>query len=169
MMAPSLTSEIERQICEKYANRIRAYGLRHLHDMAAAQDLVQHVLLAVLQARRAGRIADPQRLDAYVLGTCRNSVMDFRRAAIRARKLAEHTEGLPEDHLPAWRGVDRGRLERCVGRLEPRARAVVIATFVEDRDADDIGRELAVSAGNVRVIRHRALARLLACLEGGTE
>jgi RNA polymerase sigma-70 factor (ECF subfamily) len=42
-----------------------------------------------------------------------------------------------------------------------------MATFVEDRDADEIGAAFAISAGNVRVIRHRALARLQACVEGG--
>jgi hypothetical protein len=30
---------------------------------------VQHVLLSVLQALRAGRFEEPTRLDAYVLGT----------------------------------------------------------------------------------------------------
>jgi DNA-directed RNA polymerase specialized sigma24 family protein len=29
-----------------------------------------------------------------------------------------------------------------------------------------VGRELGLSAGNVRVIRHRALARVRGCLEG---
>jgi hypothetical protein len=33
------------------------------------RDLVQHVLLSVLQALRAGRFEEPTRLDAYVLGT----------------------------------------------------------------------------------------------------
>jgi RNA polymerase sigma-70 factor (ECF subfamily) len=43
---------------------------------------------------------------------------------------------------------------------------VVLATFLEDRDADEIGSTLSLTAGNVRVIRHRALARLQVCVEG---
>ena len=42
----------------------------------------------------------------------------------------------------------------------------MLATFLEDRDADEIGKALELSPGNVRVIRHRALARLQACVEG---
>lgn len=42
----------ERSICQRYSNRIRAYGLCHLRDAASTEDLVQQVLLTVLQALR---------------------------------------------------------------------------------------------------------------------
>jgi RNA polymerase sigma-70 factor (ECF subfamily) len=164
---PIMEDEGERAICHKYANRIRAYGLRHLRDGEAAQDLVQLVLLAVLEARRAGRIEDPSRFEAYVFGTCRNTAMDMRRGEVRRRSLAERaTAGLPEVYEPEWPQVDRARLEHCMRELEPRDRAVVLATFVEDRDADEIGHSMQLTPGNVRVIRHRALARLQSCVQG---
>jgi RNA polymerase sigma-70 factor (ECF subfamily) len=160
-------SENERAMCEKFAGRIHAYGLRHLRDQPAAQDLVQLVLLSVLQAVRAGRVEDPTRLDAYVLGTCRNAVMDMRRGDARRRRLAqESSAGLPEGYEPSLLRVDRARLEHCLSELEARERAVVLATFLEDRDADEIGQTLNLTPGNVRVIRHRALARLQGCVEG---
>jgi RNA polymerase sigma-70 factor, ECF subfamily len=159
---------VEREICLRYANRIRAYGLRHLRDAAAAQELMQQVLLAVLSALREGRVKEPERLDAYVLGTCRNTVMDLRRAEARQRRLAEETSAmLPDAYEPEWVGLDRIRLTQCLGSLEPRERAVVLATFIEDRDADEIGKTLSLSPGNVRVIRHRALSRLQTCMGGG--
>jgi RNA polymerase sigma-70 factor (ECF subfamily) len=163
----AVPSEDERAMCEKFAGRIHAYGLRHLRDRPAAQDLVQHVLLAVLQALRAGSVEDPTRLDAYVLGTCRNAVMDMRRGAARQRRVAqESAAGLPEGYEPSPLQVDRARLEDCLRRLEARERVVVLATFLEDRDADEIARTLSLTAGNVRVIRHRALAHLQVCVEG---
>jgi RNA polymerase sigma-70 factor (ECF subfamily) len=162
-------SEDEHAICEKYGNRIKAYGLRHLRDPAATQDLVQYVLLSVLQALRAGRVEDLERLDAYVLGTCRNAVMDMRRGEARQRRVAvESTAGLPEGYEAASLEVDRARLSQCLFHLDARARAIVIATFVEDRDTEEIGQTLNLTPGNVRVIRHRALAQLQACLEGAT-
>jgi RNA polymerase sigma-70 factor (ECF subfamily) len=170
VLKPGLVErDAERALCHKYANRIRAYGFRHLRDAPAADDLVQHVLLAVLTALRDGRIDDLARLDAYVLGTCRNAVMDMRRGRERQRRVAERaTAGLPEGYEPEWRSVDRIRLEDCMRALEPRDRAVVLATFVEDRDADEIGRALNLTPGNVRVIRHRAMARLQSCVEGAS-
>lgn len=162
-----VTNEDERAVCERFGVRIRAYGLRHLRDRAAAEDLVQQVLLSVLQALREGRIEQRDRLDAYVLGTCRNAAMDMRRGAARQRRVAEGAAaGLPEVYEPQDLAVDRMRLDRCLGALEARDRAVVLATFLEDRDADEIGKAMQLSTGNVRVIRHRALAKLQTCLGG---
>src|SRR5262249_35190967 len=136
----------------------------------AVDDLVQHVLLSVLQALRAGRVEERDRLDAYVLGTCRNAVMDMRRGVARQRRVAERAaSGLPDGYEPKYLTVDRMRLEHCLRELEARDRAVVLATFLEDRDADEIGSAMQLSAGNVRVIRHRALAKLQACVGGGSE
>lgn len=154
----------ERELCETYAPRVRAFGIRHLRDGAAADDLVQFVLLAVINALRAGRVDDTARIGAYVLGTARNAVMDMRRGEARQRKVAERA-ALPEGYTPSYAGVDRMRLEHCLGELETRDRSVVLASFLDDRDADEIGAAMKLSAGNVRVIRHRALAKLHDCVE----
>nr|MBA3452869.1 sigma-70 family RNA polymerase sigma factor [Deltaproteobacteria bacterium] len=73
---------------------------------------------------------------------------------------------LPPSSIPTLAALDRERLQHCMLALDARDRAVVVATFVEDRDADEIGATMQLSAGNVRVIRHRALARLRDCVEG---
>ena len=39
-------------------------------------------------------------------------------------------------------------------------------TFFVERTTEEMVEDLAVSAANLRVIRHRALARLRACMEG---
>jgi DNA-directed RNA polymerase specialized sigma24 family protein len=49
--------------------------------------------------------------------------------------------------------------------LEERARKVVTLAFRDDRSADEIAGTLATTAGNVRVIRHRALQALRNCLD----
>lgn len=163
-----MSSLDERGICREYAGRIRAYGLRHLRDEERAQELVQRVLLAVLEALRAERVEDTERLDAYVFGTCRNAVRDMRRGDARQQRIAERAAvELPAAYEPTWSRVDARKLEACLQQLAPRDRAVVLATFVEERDAEEIGAAFALSAGNVRVIRHRAVARLQACVEGG--
>src|SRR5262249_41820158 len=104
----------------------------------------------------------------YVLGTCRNAVMDMRRGEARQRRIAElAAQELPVGYEPTWVGPDRVRLENCLLELEARERAVVLETFIEDRDAEEIGRALKLTSGNVRVIRHRALVRLQVCMDGG--
>jgi RNA polymerase sigma-70 factor (ECF subfamily) len=163
-----LEVEHERSVCQRYSNRIRSYGLCHLRDGAAAEDLVQQVLLVVLQALRAGRVKEVDNLDTYVFGTCRLMVMDMRRGNARQRRIADATAtALPEGYELPWALADRSRLDGCLGKLEARARNVVLATFVDERDAGDVGRSMGLSPGNVRVIRHRALAHLHDCLELG--
>jgi RNA polymerase sigma-70 factor, ECF subfamily len=158
----------ELELCRTYAGRIRGYGMRHLRDPVAAEDLVQYVLMTVLQAVRAGKIEQPDRLGAYVLGTCRYAVRDMQRGEARQRKVAaQNAAVLPDGYEPSWPRVERTRLEMCLMKLDVRDRAIVIATFAYDRDADEIGRAFELSPGNVRVIRHRALAKLQVCIGGG--
>jgi RNA polymerase sigma-70 factor (ECF subfamily) len=91
----------------------------------------------------------------------------MKRGDARQRRVAtQAAAGLPDGYEPTWPSVDRSRLEGCVRTLEPREQSVIIATFAEDRDASEIAASLAITPGNVRVIRHRALARLQTCLEG---
>lgn len=161
-----MDADRERAICQRYANRIRAYGLLHLREATAADDLVQQVLLVVLQALREGKVDEVDNIERYVFGTCRNMAMSMRRGDARQRRIADATaRSLPEGYDAPWDLVDSARLDGCLERLEQRSRAVVLASFVDERDTDEIGRSMSLSAGNVRVIRHRALARLHECME----
>jgi RNA polymerase sigma-70 factor (ECF subfamily) len=61
--------------------------------------------------------------------------------------------------------LDPGRLAGCLEALPERERAVVVMSFFADKRADEVGAELGISGGNVRVIRHRALGRLRECMD----
>jgi RNA polymerase sigma-70 factor (ECF subfamily) len=69
------------------APRVRLYGLRHLRDGHAADDLTQQVLITTIEALRAGRLREPEKLASFVLGTCRMTVLDLRRGAQRRARL----------------------------------------------------------------------------------
>jgi RNA polymerase sigma-70 factor (ECF subfamily) len=167
--APGAAQEAEAELCRRLGPRIRLYGLRHLRSEAAAADLVQHVLLLTLESLRAGRLREPGRLASFVLGTCRLVVLDLRRADQRRQRLVERFgRDLPSaGPVPAPEPAS-GRLADCLRRLGERARSVVVMTFYAERRAAEIAAELGLSPGNVRVIRHRALAQLRECL-GGAE
>jgi RNA polymerase sigma-70 factor (ECF subfamily) len=42
---------------------------------------------------------------------------------------------------------------------------VIVLSFYDERTSGQIARQLGLTEGNVRVIRHRALAQLHRCLE----
>jgi RNA polymerase sigma-70 factor (ECF subfamily) len=160
-------SAAEAELYRRLAPRVRLYGLRHLRDPAAADDLVQDVLLMTFDGLRAGRVREPDRLASFVLGSCRHVVADLRRGAARRRRLLER---FGSELAPAgWRGdaaaLDLDALTRCLQRLSERERAVVVLSFHAERDSADIAGELGLSPANVRVVRHRALARVRTCME----
>ncbi len=166
--APRVDREAEAEFCRLLAPRVRRYGLRHLRDADEAADLMQHVLMKVLEKLRTGALRDTAQVVSFVFGTCRLVVLDLRRGSLRRERLLEaYGEDLPfADIAPAPR-VDHERVGICLEKLSERERAVLVMTFHEDRDAGEVAGQLGLSAGNVRVIRHRALERLRDCVTAG--
>ncbi len=157
----------EAALCRRLAPRVRLYGLRHLRDPHAAHDLVQQVLLMTLERLRAGKLREPERIASFVLGMSRMVVLEIRRGSWRREKLLATWGDTPEAvAAPEPLVYDEDRLAGCLQALGERERTVVVLTFFADKPGDEVARELNLSAGNVRVIRHRALARLRACMDG---
>jgi RNA polymerase sigma-70 factor (ECF subfamily) len=166
--APVRDEAAEGELCRRFGPRIRLYGLRHLRNEAAAADLVQDVLLMMLQKLRAGEVREPEKLASFILGTCRQVVIDGRRSGLRRERILEtFAADLPPLVDEGVEALDTRRLEGCLQRLPERERAVLMMSFYDDRSAEAVGVELGLSAGNVRVIRHRGIDRLRACMQAG--
>jgi len=163
-------SAAEAELYRRLAPRVRLYGLRHLRDRQAAADLAQQVLLMTLERLRAGEVREPEKIASFVLGASRMTVIEMRRGTRRREALLETWGDATEAfEAPEPLVLDPDRLAGCLGALSERERSVVVLTFFADKPADEVGAELAISAGNVRVIRHRALARLRGCLGVGED
>ena len=158
-------SEAEGELVRRMAPRIRLYGLRHLRDEHAAEDLAQQVLIITLEALRAGRLREPEKLASFVLGTCRMTALNVRRNAQRKERLLEQFGAeLSSPVEPAILRVDYEKLRRCVQNLKERERTVVVMSFFDERTSGDLAGFLGVSEANVRVIRHRAIHQLRQCM-----
>jgi RNA polymerase sigma-70 factor (ECF subfamily) len=157
----------EAELYRRLAPRVRLYGLRHLRDRQAAADLVQQVLLMTLERLRAGEVREPERIASFVLGACRMTVLEMRRGTKRREELLEEwapasagvTYEAPEPFM-----LDAERLGGCLEALPERERSVVVMSFFADQAADEVGAQLGLTGGNVRMIRHRALGRLRECM-----
>jgi RNA polymerase sigma-70 factor, ECF subfamily len=157
--------QAEAELFRRMAPRIRLYGLRHLRDEHGADDLTQQVLITTLEALRAGRLREPEKLASFVLGTCRMTVLDLRRGAQRkARLLEQFGEDLIAPAPAPAPQLDHEHLARCVQNLKERERAVVIMTFYDEETSAEVSNFLGVSEANVRVIRHRAIHQLRDCM-----
>src|SRR5215471_13693284 len=120
-------TEAETELFRRMAPRIRLYGLRHLRDEHASDDLTQQVLLTTLKALRAGRLREPERLASFVLGTCRMTALDLRRNAQRKDRLLEQFAAERQATVqPAILKLDHDQLARCVQSLKERDRLVIV-------------------------------------------
>ena len=167
-------AQAEGELYRRLARRVRLYGLRHLRDEQAAADLVQQVLLTTLERLRAGEVREPEKIASFVLGMCRMTVVEIRRGSRRREALLEKwvpaSAGMTASaemtyEAPEPLALDPDRLAGCLEALPERERSVVVMSFFADKPADQVGAELGISGGNVRVIRHRALGRLRKCMD----
>jgi RNA polymerase sigma-70 factor (ECF subfamily) len=157
--------QAEAELFRRMAPRIRLYGLRHMRDEHAADDLTQQVLITTIEALRAGRLREPEKLASFVLGTCRMMVLDLRRNARRKERLLEQFGAdLPAPVQSSVACPDHDHLARCVQNLKERERAVIVMTFYDEQTGADVASFLGVSEANVRVIRHRAIHQLRDCM-----
>ena len=153
----------EAELCQRFAPRVRLYGLKHLRDDDRARELVQLVLVAMIEALRAGRVEDPERVERFVLGMARN--LSLRMRAGDARAVVTEPAALDVGaYLPEHGALDLDALARCMQQLEARARTILHLSFYREKSADEIAGVLAMTAGNVRVVRHRAVAQLRDCM-----
>ena len=163
--APRVDTAAEAELYRRLAPRVRHYGLRHLRDAHAAEDLMQQVLLMTLERLRAGRLRQPEKLASFVLGMSRMVVLEARRGTARREGLLRTYGDVPEAvDPPEQRDLDEAKLSSCLEWLPERERSVLVMGFFADKPADTIARELGLTLVNTRVIRHRALLKLRECM-----
>jgi len=166
--AAGAAHEEEAELYRRFAPRVRLYGLKHLRDAAAAQDLVQQVFVVTLERLRRGEVRNVESIGSFILGTSRMVVADLRRTTERRDRLTDAFADRTTSVAPAEEALDRARVENCLNLLFPRDRALLVLTFYAEKKAADIASDLQMAAGTVRVARHRALMRLRECVTGGS-
>jgi RNA polymerase sigma-70 factor (ECF subfamily) len=156
----------------------RAYQpmvVRYLHSQAseAADDLASEVWVAV--ARRLGRfVGDEPGFRRWLFTIARCRVIEHQRKLARRRTdpvSAEHFDRFSADRgggdpavVVADRLGARDAVDLIVATLPPDQAEAVLLRVVGGLDAVEVGRIMGRSPGSVRVLCHRALRRLSACL-----
>ncbi len=155
----------ETELYERFHPLLRAFGRRHLRDASDADELAQETLVIVLAALREGRVESIDNVGGYVLGVARNLVREGWRRDRRSRAALSALAPLAVSESPEPE-LEHG-LRKCISKLTARARAVLQRAIALEESGPEIARALGISEGNVRVIRHRALAEVRRCLQTG--
>jgi RNA polymerase sigma-70 factor (ECF subfamily) len=153
------------QVLLELGNVLRATVQRLLaragYGNAVVEDVIQETLLAIHLKRGTWNPALP--LAPWVNAIVRYKTVDaLRRQGKRiVVSIDEWADVLPAAEQEARDDVD---IERLLRRLPTRQQHIVRAISMEGRSAAEVGRALALSEGNVRLILHRALKRLAALI-----
>jgi RNA polymerase sigma-70 factor, ECF subfamily len=124
------------------------------YDHARAEDLTQEAFVRAWQKLPGFRHESAFGTWLYRLAV-NVALMD-----IRAR-VADPVSMLDDEHLPdaaetPFCAAEREELERAIGQLPPRARAVLVLHDVEGWRHEDIGNELGMAVGTSKAQLHRA-------------
>ena len=128
------------------------------------EDVCQETFLRVLQVvRRDGGLRHPERLGAFVNQVCNNVLLEKYRETIRHTPMpdappdpADTTIDLDKDIVTQER---KQIVERVLSELSEKDRALLRKILLEERDKDDVCREMDVTGEYLRVLLHRARLR----------
>ena len=145
-----------------YFGKLLLIKLRsRLRSSPAVEDIRQETFVRVLKTLRADAgIRNPERLGAFVNSVCNNVLQEFYRSSARAAPLDENTED-PTDKTIDLDGMlmtkqTREQVRQILARLPEKDRQLLRAIFLEERDKNEVCRELGVNRDYLRVLLHRA-------------
>ena len=161
---------VERHFSSYFGDLLAIKLRARLRSHQLADDVRQETFLRVIQTiRKDGGLQHPERLGAFVNSVCNNVLLET------FRSLGKHGQA-PEEHPEqADPGVDLERdvvsrerkraVERVLNELPKKDRDILRSIFLEERDKDQICKDLAVSGEYLRVLLHRAKSRFRALMD----
>ena len=125
----------------------------------ARQETFRRVLITL---KEKGGLASAESLGAFVNSVCNNVLFECYRAGAKVQQLAEdhdEAEGRPSVEARLMAAEDRDRVRDALAALPEKEREILRWIFFEERDKDEICRELNVDRNYLRVLVHRAKAK----------
>jgi RNA polymerase sigma-70 factor, ECF subfamily len=133
-----------------------------LSSRQAAEDIRQETFARCLRLLRSpGGIRQAERLGPLVNSICNNVLSEHYRAKSRTEALEDQPQerfvSREADALTLVIAEDTRRtVQRVLEKLPKRDRAILQAVFLEEREKDDVCREIGVTREYIRVLLHRA-------------
>jgi RNA polymerase sigma-70 factor (ECF subfamily) len=154
-----------------YFSKLLLIKLRsRLRSSPAVEDIRQETFVRVLKTvRTAGGIRNPEGLGAFVNSVCNNVLQEFYRSSAQGVPLEENAAEPPDQTIDLdgmlMTKQTREQVSQVLARLPEKDRQLLRAIFFEERDKDEVCRELGVDRDYLRVLLHRAKQAFRACYE----
>jgi RNA polymerase sigma factor (sigma-70 family) len=163
--------EAETELARQFYVRVRPMASVQLRWSDAAVDIAQETIIQALAALRAGRLREPEKLPAFVLGIARNLINNHKRKEARRREILVHPHNRPVDVDPALAWLDeqqRAQVRAALARLGPVDRRILLLTLVDDRTPREIAPIVGLTPEVVRTRKSRAVKAIADEIEAVT-
>ncbi|MEZ5402330.1 MAG: sigma-70 family RNA polymerase sigma factor [Bryobacteraceae bacterium] len=157
-------NEVERHFSAYFGELLEVKLRGRVRSPQAREDLIQDTFLRTFRfLREKGGLDHPERLGAFVNTVCQNILLEHYRGASRISELPEHLSDPPDTAEDSEsRLVSKERKEKVrqvLAELPEKDQNILRSIFLEERDKDEICREMNVDRDYLRVLLHRAKAR----------
>lgn len=146
-----------------FSELIRLKLSKRLHSRSEVEDARQETFARVFAAlRKPDGIREPERLGAFVNSVCNNVLLEYYRSASQEATSDDEEAGIniPD---PAISVVDvianrqtQRKVREILDQLQEKDRRLIKEVFLEERDKDEVCRDLGVDREYLRVLLHRA-------------
>ncbi len=156
--------ETERHFTEYFGELITIKLRSRLRVPHLVEDAKQEVFLRVLSTiRRPGGLDNPESLGAFVNSVSNNVLFEMYRSQSKFLQQEEFQADIPGEDPDAESVLvteeRRAKVRETLSSMTPKDRELLRWIFFEERDKDEVCRELGVDREYLRVLLHRAKGR----------
>ncbi|HTM78339.1 MAG TPA: sigma-70 family RNA polymerase sigma factor [Devosia sp.] len=156
-----------RTLYQRTSAKLFGVVLRILKDRSEAEEAIQEVYVKIWQ--RADRYsAGPYSPISWLVAVARNHALDMLRArrpvAADIDAALEVPDAGPNPERAAEDSDERGRIEHCLGTLDPERADAVRGAYLDGYSYDELAQRYAVPLNTMRTWLRRSLLKLRECL-----
>ena len=157
-------AETERHFVRYFGDLLTLKLRSRLRSPTLVEDARQETFRRVLiTLKEKGGLASAESLGAFVNGVCNNVLFECYRAGAKVQQLAAGHDQVDEHRPTVESGLlqaeQRERVRQALAGLPDKEQELLRWLFFEERDKDEICRELQVDRNYLRVLVHRAKAK----------
>src|SRR5437868_12670137 len=158
---------VEEHFSNYFQRLLTNYLRSRIKSPELMEDIRQETLLRVLRVLRGENgLKRPECLGSFVLAVCQNVLREFVRAQVRYSPMGEQeprADAAPDPEALAMERQIQTSVSSALEQLADRDRQVLAIPLDQDRP-QDVCRRLGLRHDHLRVVLHRAKARLRAAM-----
>jgi len=161
-------SASEDELARLFHPHLLAMAASRLNDRETAREIAQEAILGVLSALREGRLREPEKLPAFVVGTGRNLINNSLRQKVQRPEplnLGSKEAAIPSPDPDASESSLEKEERRdvvfdAIQGLRPVDRRILYLTLAEGLKPQEIAAEMGLKPETIRLRKSRALKRV---------